>query len=247
MTEFDDLFEFDELLDNEPNGVPETYEAIVIPLRDTVIFPRMMAPLLVGRDHSLRAVEAALEHDAPLIAVAQRDHRVERPAPDELFTVGTEVVVGRTLRMPDGTMNVLVQGRRRVRVLEFTQEHPYLCARVESVPERTEITKTGEALMRAVLTLFEQCVQLSRSLPEDAYIAALNADEPGWLADLIVSIVDFPPRQTPGTPGNLRPVGPTPQTEHHVGQRAGNLGAGRAHSHPSARGSGPHPTGILPP
>ncbi len=192
MTEFDDFFAFDGLVEDDSDEKPATYEGVVIPLREVVIFPRMIAPLVVGRDRSLKAVEVALEHDVPLIAVAQRDLHVEHPTPDDLFTVGTDVVIGRTLRMPDGTMNLLVQGRRRVRILEFTQEHPYLGARVESVPEQVEVTKTGEALMRAVLTLFEQCVQLSRSLPEDAYIAALNADEPGWLADLIVSIMEFP-------------------------------------------------------
>ncbi len=192
MSEFDELFDLSDFFQNEPDDEPETFEAVILPLRDMVIFPRMVAPLLVGRDRSLRAVEIALEHDAYLVAVAQRDPHVEEPTPEDLYTVGADIVIGRTLRMPDGTLSLLVQGQRRVRVVEYLQEHPYLRARVESVPETAETSKTSEALMRAVLTIFEQCVHLSRSLPEDAYIAALNADEPGWLADLVASIMEFP-------------------------------------------------------
>lgn len=166
-------------------------EYAVVPVRDTVVFPHMVAPLFVGRERSVKAVEAAMQADEPVIVVAQRDPEVQEPTGEDLYDVGTEVAIGRMLRMPDGTTSILCQGQERVKILEFTQTEPYLRARVMPVVENVEHSLTNEALMRAVLALFEKCVQLSRTLPEDAFVAAMNVDEPGWLADLVASIMEF--------------------------------------------------------
>lgn len=166
-------------------------ECPVLPVRDTVVFPQMVTPLFVGRDRSLRAVEAALSQDAPIVVLAQRDASLQNPGPDDLQVIGTEVTIERVLRLPDGTTNVLGQGYQRVKVVEFTQTKSYLKARVVPVMDISENDLTAQALMRAVLALFEKCVQLDQDMPEDAYIAALNADEPGWLADLITSMMEF--------------------------------------------------------
>ncbi len=175
---------------------PETHEGdeetyIVLASRDTVVFPNMVMPLYIGRERSLRAVEEALRLDAPLLIVAQKDPEIEEPEPEDLFTVGTEISIGRTLRLPDGTMSILVQGIQRVRVQEFLQTQPYFTARgvpiIEGQPEGIAV----EALMRVVLSLFNKVVDLNPNLPEDAYIAAMNVDEPGWLADFVAHILDL--------------------------------------------------------
>ena len=174
-------------------GRPQEIEVPVLPLRDMVVFPHMVAPLFVGRERSTRAVEASLtQGNGTLVAVTQKDPEVEWPGEEDLYTVGTLVRVGRVLRMPDGSTSVLTQGESRARVLEVTQQNPFLKARILLVPEQVRKNLSTEALMRAVLTLFEKIVELSQQLPEDAYVAAMNVDEPGWLADLITSLVNLP-------------------------------------------------------
>jgi ATP-dependent Lon protease len=183
------LFDLDEFPNKGEEAILTDYP--LLPLRDTVVFPQMMTPLAVGRDRSIKAVEAAIGSDNLLVVVAQRDAEVQEPSLEDLYTIGVEMVVGRILRMPDGTTNILGQGRRRVRVLGFTQTQPYIRARVQPVQESQQATRDTEALMRAVLSLFEKVVQLSHVLPEDAYVAAMNLSEPGALADLIASLLDL--------------------------------------------------------
>ncbi len=163
----------------------------ILPLREVVVFPHMVSPLFIGRDRSMRTIEAASALDHPLIAVTQRDLDKENPTPEDLYAVGTEITIERILHLPDGTANVLAQGHSRVRIMDFTQTHPYLMARATLTPDDFEESLSTKALMRAVMALFEKCVNLNEALPEDAYVAALNADEPGWLADLVASIMEF--------------------------------------------------------
>ncbi|MGC8873535.1 MAG: endopeptidase La, partial [Chloroflexia bacterium] len=169
-------------------------ELPVLPLLDTVLFPHMLAPLYVGRESSLRALEAALSSDRTIVVVAQREPVEDEVTPDLLYEIGTEAVIGRTLHMPDGTSSVLVQGQRRVRLIEIVQQTPYLVARVLPLVEE-ELTEEDnlatEALMRATLALFEKVVKLSRNLPDDAYVAALNIGDPGALADFMASTLQL--------------------------------------------------------
>lgn len=159
----------------------------VLPVRDTVLFPHMGTPLFVGRDRSVRAVEAALAEDGALVVMAQRDRDIQEPGPDDLYDIGTEVTVSRVLRMPDGTTSILAQGRGRVKVLGYSQVEPYLRARIMPLFEVQDENTEVEALRRTVLSMFEQAVELSPGLPEDAYVYALNVTDPGWLADLVAS------------------------------------------------------------
>ena len=185
--DFDD-FEDVEPLRESPDGV---IEAPLLPLRDMVMFPRMVTPLFVGRDRSIEAIEVATEQGEPLITIAQRDADVTEPGPEDLFTFGTEVDIGRMLRMPDGTISMLSQGLRRVQIVEYVHLEPYIRVRALPIYEVTEKTPLTEALMRAVLALFEKAVQLNRNLPEDVYVFAMNVDEPGWLADLMAQALDL--------------------------------------------------------
>ena len=166
-------------------------EFALVPVRDTIVFPHLMSPLAVGRDRSIRAVESALAENKPIAVFLQRDPEVAEPTANDLHTVGTQVTVGRMLRMPDGTTNVITQGEARVKLVEILQFDPYLCARVKIIHEPKDKTLETEALMRAVLALFEKVVRLSQQLPDDAYVAAMNADTPGWLADLIGSTLNL--------------------------------------------------------
>jgi len=171
-------------------------ELPVLPVRDTVLFPHMMSPLFVDRDRSLRAIEEAMAREHTLLIVSQKNPDIHRPQKQDLYEVGTEAVVGRMLKMPDGTTSVLVQGQKRAKILDLVADEPFLIARVTALGEEVAEPEPGgptvEVLMRAVLALFEKCVNLSHSLPDDAYVAAMNVDEPGWLADLVGATLDLP-------------------------------------------------------
>ncbi|MFC2023274.1 endopeptidase La [Chloroflexota bacterium] len=182
-------FDLDDLYDKGGGGEPA--DRPLLPLRDTVVFPHMMTPLTVGRDSSLKAVEAAMASDKVLVVVMQRDPEIQSPGFEDVHTVGVELVIGRILRLPDGTTNIMGQGRRRVELTGLSQTHPYIAATVQPVFESKKVTLGTEALMRAVLSLFEKSVELSHRLPEDAYVAAMNLPEPGPLADLISSLLDL--------------------------------------------------------
>jgi ATP-dependent Lon protease len=189
----DDLFDVDDAEEDEDGLI----ECAVIPLRDTVLFPRMVTPLFVGRERSMYALRMAHDNDETVIVVAQRDPDAPEPELEDLYAWGCEIAIGRMLRMPDGTTSVLAQGRRRVQIVDVTQREPYMRVRARPVYEETTRSPSLEALMRAVLALFEKVVQLNRAMPEDAYVFAMNIDEPGWLADLVASTldIDLPTRQ----------------------------------------------------
>jgi ATP-dependent Lon protease len=165
----------------------ELVEYPLLAIRDTVVFPHMMIPLFVGRDRSLRAVDEALDSDHCIMIVTQKEPEIRDPAPEDMHSVGTLASIARTLRMPDGTTSILVEGLQRARILEYTETHGFYRVRVEPIFEDVEEQPLTEALMRAALALFEKCVQLSHSLPEDAFVTAMNAEDAGWLADVIAS------------------------------------------------------------
>jgi ATP-dependent Lon protease len=164
-----------------------TRELPVVPLINTVLFPHMLTPLFIGRERSVIAVEEAMAGDKMILAVAQHAADLDDVGAADLFTIGVEASIQRILKMPDGSISIVVQGRRRMRVAQFLQERPALRAQVEALYSIHEHTVAVEAMMRAVLSLFERVVRLSRSMPDDAYIMAMNVDHPGWLADLIAS------------------------------------------------------------
>jgi len=174
-----------------PRPASGIIEAPLLPVRETVVFPHMVTPLFVGRDRSMKAIEAAQHNNETLIVVTQRDAETEDPRPEDLYLIGSEVIVGRTLRMPDGSTSILAQGQRRAEILEFTQIEPYFRVRARLIEDPIGKPAATEALMRAVLALFEKVIQLNRTLPEDAYVYAMNIAEPGWLADLVASTLDL--------------------------------------------------------
>jgi ATP-dependent Lon protease len=178
-----------------PDALPDAdglIECAVLPLRDLVVFPRMVSPIFIAREASLLAIEDAQENDQTVIALVQRDSDQDDPGPGDFLPTGVELAVGRLLSMPDGSNSALVQGRRRVELVEFTQVEPYLRARARPIYESSNVDRQTDATMRTALELFQKCVNLDRSLPEEAYLYALNIDEPGWLADMIVTSISPP-------------------------------------------------------
>jgi ATP-dependent Lon protease len=194
--------EFAEVLGNRAEELQRIPEApmdkdglvtcAILPLRDLVLFPHMVTPLFVARESTLSALEYAHAAGQTVIAVAQKNPELPEPGMGDLYSVGCETAVGRVMHLPEGATTVLAQGRRRMQIVEYVPGEAFLRVRARPVYEGTERTRETEALMRAVLTLFEKVVQLNRSLPEDAYVFALNVEDPGWLADLIVSALNIP-------------------------------------------------------
>jgi ATP-dependent Lon protease len=173
------------------------FEAIILPLRDLVIYPQMVTPLYIGREPSLQALDIAIQEDWPIVVVTQRDKDQDDNAEDEypsrenLYEVGTEIMVARTIRLPDGTTSAIAQGLSRIRILDYIQVTPYFIATVEVIEEITENNALSEALMRAVLAVLETVVQLNHTLPDEAYVYAMNVKTPGQLADVVAQIINL--------------------------------------------------------
>src|SRR5436305_1126824 len=168
------------------------HELPLLPIRNTVLIPNVVTPLMVGREQSIKAIEYAMSRDRLMFVVTQTNEEMEDPGPDDVYSIGVEGVIDRVLKLPDGSTSVLIHGQRRMRRLEYTQETPFMRVRTEIIQEETERTLTVEALVRAALALFEKCIKLSSTLPDEAFITAMNIDEPGWLADFIVSSLEAP-------------------------------------------------------
>jgi len=185
----DDIFMGDDEIEHEEGP----FEAIILPLRDLIIYPQMVTPLYVGREPSLKALETALQEDWSLVAVAQLPDAEDSDYPNEnqVYKIGTEITIARSIRLPDGTTSAIAQGIERIEIIEVTQHEPYMVATVKVVEEVSEASPLVEALMRAVLTMFEKVVQLNHSLPDEAYIYAMNVTEPGPLADLIAQMINL--------------------------------------------------------
>ncbi|MBC6939762.1 MAG: endopeptidase La [Anaerolineae bacterium] len=172
-------------MDADEHGI---IEALVLPLRDLVVFPRMVSPIFVGREGSLLAVQEAQHRNQTVIGLTQRDPEMEEPGLKDFLPIGVEMAVGRLLSMPDGSSSALVQGRRRVEIVEFVRVRPYIKVRARVIFEPITADRQTQATMRSALDLFDRCVQLDRSIPEEAHLFAMNISEPGWLADMVEEV-----------------------------------------------------------
>jgi ATP-dependent Lon protease len=164
--------------------VPE--QLPVLPLRETIPFPDALIPLAVGQERSIRLVNDVLAGHRTLVMVAGRDPTVEQPGPDQLYDVGVVGTVARMLKVPDGTLRILVQGGQRVKIDRWVSEDPYLVAQVSELPDAI-VTPTNEveALRRNVQQTFTSIVEEVPYLPEELQLAVANIDEPGQLSNLI--------------------------------------------------------------
>jgi ATP-dependent Lon protease len=178
-----------------PDSVPDQdglIECPVLPMRDMVVFPHMVSPIFLSAEAAIQAVEEAQAKDQTAIALTQRDPDEDEPGPEDFYPIGVELAVGRLLSMPDGSSSALVQGRRRVEVVDLRQQGSFLVARARPLYDDVEVDRQTDAAMRTALEMFHKCVQLDRSLPEEAYLYAMNIEDPGWLADMIVTSIAPP-------------------------------------------------------
>ena len=161
----------------------------LLPIRDIVVFPYMVLPLFVGRDMSIKAIEAALAGNRIIMLAAQRSLEVENPKPEDIHPVGTVGMVMRMLKLPDDRIKILVQGLAKARIEEFVQTEPYLEVRLTQIPEAAlpDQSLEGEALMRTVKEQLERLVSLGKILMPDVMVVIENLQDPGRLADMIVS------------------------------------------------------------
>jgi len=160
----------------------------VLSLRDVVVYPHMVIPLFVGRDHSVRALEECMNIDKQIILVTQKDPEIEEADPDNLFGYGTMATVLQMLRLPDGTTKVLVEGGQRVRLDEVDNDDGYLAAR-HTVMEADEASdeRSVDVTARSLIDVFEQYVKLSRKVPPELMSTLSGIEEPGRLADTIAA------------------------------------------------------------
>lgn len=168
------------------------YEAPVLILRDMVVFPHMVSPIFINPGGNQLAIQDAQANFQTMIALVQKDSEVDNPTEDDFLPIGVELAVGRLLTIPEGNNSALVQGRRRVEIIEFTQTEPFYKVKVRPIDEPTKVNRKMDALMRTTRDLFERCVQLDRSLPDEAHLFSLNIAEPGWLADMISTAISLP-------------------------------------------------------
>jgi ATP-dependent Lon protease len=159
----------------------------VLPLRDMVVYPQGVHPLFVGTERSIKALEAAMAGDKQILLIAKREATQEDPSREDLFDVGTVSTILQLLKLPDGTVKVLVEGGHRGRITTLHPDGPYLRADVEAVPEPRLPAREAEGLVRSVMGQFEQYVQLSKKVPQEVLTSVSAIEEPGRLVDTIAS------------------------------------------------------------
>jgi ATP-dependent Lon protease len=164
-------------------SVPDTLP--VLPLRETVPLPDTLTPLAIGQERSIELVNDVLAGDRLLVMVASKSPEIEQPGPEDLYDVGVVGAVARMLKIPDGTLRILVQGAQRVRITEWVQTEPYLVAKVEELPDEVHESPELTALMRNVQETFGRIVEQAPYLPEELQLAVANLDDPSALSHLI--------------------------------------------------------------
>ncbi len=159
----------------------------VLPLRDIVVFPHMVVPLFVGRDKSVRALEEVMKGDKQILLVTQKDRDEDDPAPEDIYEIGVLASVLQLLKLPDGTVKVLVEGRSRAQVVAFTAQTDFFEANIAPIVEEGGEPHEAEALSRAVSEQFENYVKLNKKVPPEAQAAIPQITDPGKLADNIAA------------------------------------------------------------
>ncbi|MCC6748705.1 MAG: endopeptidase La [Deltaproteobacteria bacterium] len=159
----------------------------VLPLRDIIVFPHMVVPLFVGRERSILALEAAMDEEKEILLVAQREARTNDPGPDELFPIGTLGTIIQLLRVSDGTVKVLVEGKRRVEILRFAEEERFYRVEVGELKGEAESTVEVEALSRSLKATFENYVKLNKRIAPEMLAAVQSMEDPARLADTVAA------------------------------------------------------------
>ena len=157
----------------------------VLPLRDIVVFPHMIVPLFVGREKSVRALEEVMADDKQILLSSQIDPSVDDPTTDGIYRAGVLANVLQLLKLPDGTVKVLVEGQARVRITDFLDNEDFFEARAEYLTEMPGDMATTEALLRTVADEFARYAKVRKNIPEEALAAVGDSTDPAKLADLV--------------------------------------------------------------
>ena len=175
--------------DEEQLSIPETLP--ILPLKDTVIYPFSVQPFSVGQERYIRLIDDVMRGNRLVVLAAQKSPDVDNAGPDDIYHVGTVSRVGRMFRMPDGTVQIAVQGLERVTIDEFTQERPYLVAHATAKPDVQEDDTETEAIKRNVISYFQRLVALVQNVPEGVAAATLNLEEPRQVVYVIATFVQM--------------------------------------------------------
>ncbi len=169
----------------------EPYSIPLLPLRDVVIFPHMVAPLFVGREKSIRALEEAMDNGKKILLSAQKDAKTNDPGPDDIHSIGTIGNIVQMLRLPDGTVKVLVEGQNRAILNRFHDENKFFSVEVEDLPETNNVNAETNAMMRTVIEAFEEYAKLNKKVPTETLVTVSSIEESGKLSDTIASHLNF--------------------------------------------------------
>ncbi len=170
-----------------PSGGAKVKAVPLLPLRDIIVFPYMVVPLFVGREKSINALEEAMNTEKDVLLAAQINAKTNDPKAEDIYRVGTLGTIIQLLRLPDGTVKVLVEGRRRARIHRYLPNDNFFLVESEEIEESREVTIEGEALMRSVKATFETYVKLNKRIPPEMLASVAVIDDPARLADTIVA------------------------------------------------------------
>jgi ATP-dependent Lon protease len=184
------LFDFPDNLEDEiPQELQGIYELPVLPLNNLVLFPHMLTSLYISDSKLIAMIELALQQQRFVLTVAQQENDPTEIDPANFYQIGVIARIQRVLRMPDDAISLIIQGMNRVEILDVRAEQEILVGHFQVLFELYEPSLSLEAMRRSILRLYEKVSMLSHSLPDDAYVMALNVDQPGWLADLITATI----------------------------------------------------------
>lgn len=174
-------------MSNSNDQMTNTVQLPLLPLRDVVVFPHMVIPLFVGRPKSIKALETAMEAGKSIVLVAQKSAAKDEPAPEDLYGIGTIANILQMLKLPDGTVKVLVEGSQRARINQIVDAKTYFAVEATPIPADNEITHEIEAMRRTLVAQFDQYVKLNKKIPPEILTSLGGIDEPGRLADTIAA------------------------------------------------------------
>ncbi|MBT4634554.1 endopeptidase La, partial [bacterium] len=167
------------------------YKLPLLPLRDVVIFPHMVAPLFVGREKSIRALEEAMKTDKKILLSAQIDAKTNDPGPKDIYNIGTVGTIVQMLRLPDGTVKILVEGLSRAKLISFDEENKFFNVEVEDLAENTESDVETNAIMRSLIEAFEDYTKLNKKVPTETLVTISAIEDASKLSDTIASHLTF--------------------------------------------------------
>jgi ATP-dependent Lon protease len=175
----------------EAKGMETPEELPILPIRESVLFPKMLLPFMVSQDRLIKLIDSALLANKMIGIVAIKNKEVAEVKPEDLFEVGTAAYILKMLKMPNNSIRLLIQGTSRIRVDGFTQQEPFLRARVKALADEGDKDTATQALMSGVKGIFQKFVEMAPNLPAELAIMAMNVEEPGILADLIASTLNL--------------------------------------------------------